>query len=296
MYKLKNIIGIITIAAFLGSCVQSTKTSDKSKTDTTSKDIELFKSSVNTIRPHIRNIEDVSALLYLSGASFMPNAVGDPVKWEAQKNNELALAANMGVYVVDGIYQAAYDEKQGAYMSFMAGKSIAMEMGVSDLFEEMIIKRLDEGVCPEDSLIDRFSDIISKSEIKFKEKDASRLFTAFVSGSYVEKQYLLFNSVYSLPSELSEEDKLMLTSRLILVASEELKQLPELIKIIDDNRKEGDALYLYDKLVELENMRSELNLSTSFDKIKPADFFNNPKMEEMYQKIKEIRAFVVLGK
>lgn len=292
MNMLKSTFAIFLLSATLISCGQSTNnnnTNNASKTD----DLELFKKSVNTIRPNIRNIEDVSALLYLSGADYIPGLVNDPMNWERYQDKDVVLAANMGAYVVDGLYQAAFHEKKSAYMSFMASKSIATHLGVSNIFEEMIIKRLNEGVVPEDALIERFNELLFNAEVVFNEKEANRLFTALLTGTYIEKQYLLFSSIFSLPEDLTDEEKLMLTSRLIITTSEELKQLPELLKIIESHKVEGEKLYLYDRLVELEQLRSKLNLGDAFEKTKPEDFFSNPELNLMHNKLIEVRDFMV---
>lgn len=295
MNILKSIFTVILLSTVITSCTQ-TKTNNKTSNSQKPNDIELFKRSVKTIRPNVRNIEDVSALLYLSGTDYIDGLVNDPHIWESYNENDVSFAANMGVYIVDGLYLAAFNEKKNGYMSFMAGKSIAAELGVTDIFEEITIKRLNNGSTPDSKSIERFNDLLYSSEKVFNDKDANQLFTALLSGSYIEKQFLLFNTIFNIPDNMTEEEKLMLTSRLIVVASEELLQLPELLKIIESYKPSSGELYVYEQLLELEELRAALNLGAAFDKTTPNDFFNNPKLTELHLKINEIRAIMVSGK
>lgn len=258
-----------------------------------SAEIDEFKAKIKTIRPQIRDVEDMSLMLSLSGVDFIPGLINDPQKWESYSAHDAISAANMGIYLIDGYYQAAYNEKRNGYMSFMAAKSLAQQIGVLSIFDELLIKRLNEGVIPEDSVFDKFNDALYSSEKVMKDQESMRLFSALLVGTYVEKQYLLFNSVFNIPDDLPEEVRLNLASKLIVVASEELQQLPVLLSVLDEYRTERDSGVLVDELKELDSLRESLNLSKKLETVAPATIYDNPTLKQMHDRIVKMRSFLV---
>jgi len=234
-------------------------------------------------------------LLYLSGADFNSQLISDPAKWETNIEDETILAANMGIYIVDGFYQMAYDKKQEAYLSFMAGKSIAAQLNAIDIFDQMVLNKLDEGVVPPDEVMKKIGNILHQSEVVFGNKDAYRLFSALMIGASIEKEYILFNTIFNQPSELSDDEKLMLSSRMIIVASEQLQQLPALIKTVEKFKRDEDPGILYNDLKELEEIRTKLNQGNSLYEATPEDFFKDPNVKEMHQKLNRMRNYLVTG-
>lgn len=289
MTKLSSLLTIGLFSLLLIAC----KTKVDNKTSQKENDLEDFKKAVNEIKPNLKNVEGMGAMLSLSGADFNPHLIVDPTKWEANVDNDAALAANMGIYIVDGFYQMAYEKKKEAYLSFMAGKSIAAKLDAIDIFDAMVLNKLDEGVVPEGEVLATVGNILNQSEEVFGEKDAYRLFSAFIIGAYIEKEYILFDAIFNQPAKFSDEEKLMLSSRLIIIVGEQLKQLPALIKIVEEYKTEDDPGILYNDLLGLEEMRQELISKGSKVDAKPEDIYRNAKLKEMHEKLNEMRGYLV---
>lgn len=290
MNKLKFVFVISLMSLLVVSC--------KTKTDKDSHqedEMANFKKAVNEIKPNLKNIEAIGAMLELSGASFDPHLVSDPHSWESTISNEDLLAANMGIYIIDGFYQNAFDKKKEAYLSFMAGKSIAAKLDAIEIFDELVLNKLDEGVVPEDEVLKSIGNFLYRSEEVLGQKNAYRSFSALLIGSYIEKQYILFNTIFNQPMKFSDEEKLMLASRMIIVTSEQLKQLPALIKVVEEFRTDNDPGILYNDLLGLEEMRQDLRSKGIMANAKPEDFFRNAKLKEMHHQINEMRNYLVKG-
>lgn len=291
MIKLSSLLTYSLIVLILIGC--KTKVDQSAELE---KELNEFKKTLNEIGPHIKSVEDISAMIYLSGADFNKQLISNPQQWENNKEDETLLAANMGIYIIDGFYQMAYDQKQGGYLSFMAGKSIAAELDALDIFDEIVLNKLDEGVVPSDDVIKKVGNILYQSEEVFGNKGTYRLFASFIIGSYIEKQYILFNSIFNQPSGLSEDESFALSSRMIIVAGEQLKQLPALINIIDKFKTDEDSGILYDDLKELQALYTKSKKQGSITTTKPADFYKDVELNKMHQKINKMRNFLVEGK
>ncbi|MCU4176632.1 hypothetical protein [Carboxylicivirga sp. N1Y90] len=290
MTKLKSLVMLAVMGLLIIGC--------KTKVDNTSeaeKELASFKKHVNEIKPNLKNIEDISAMLYLSGADFDPDLVLDPNEWEANIQNEDLFAANMGIYIVDGFYQKAYDKRKEAYYSIMAGKSIAAKLDAIDIFDELVLNKLDAGVVTEDSILNHVGNILHDSEVVFKNKNAYRAFASFLIGTYVEKQYILFNNIFNQPVKYSDEEKMMLASRQIIVAREQLKQLPDLIKVVEGLKTDEDSGILYNELLGLAEIHNAVSANNYLNTVKPEDFFRNAKLKEMHQQVNEMRTYLVTG-
>lgn len=290
MKKLSSLLafGLISLI-FIGCKTKVDKTAQEEN------DLNKFKQSLNDIGPNIKSVEDISTMLYLTGADFHEKLISDPMQWENNIEEERLLAANMGIYIIDGFYQMAFDKKKDAYMSFMAGKSIAAKLDALDIFDEIVLNKLDEGVVPPDDVIKKVANILHQSEEVFGNKDAYRLFASFIIGSYIEKQYILFNSIFNQPAGLSDDEKFALSSRMIIVASEQLKQLPALIKIVEEFKTDEDPGILYDDLKKLEALHSKSKESGSLNTTNPADFYKDADLKKMHQKVNEMRNYLVMG-
>jgi hypothetical protein len=252
-------------------------------------ELEAFREKIQQVHPRLRNLEDISVMLQLSGVDYNPALSLDPQHWQKSSPNEALMAATMGMYIVDGLYQAAFDEKKNGYLSCKAAKSIAQELGIADIFDPLVSKRIHDGLVPEDSVFIQFKGALERSEKVLKEMEAMRLFSAMIVGSYIEKQYLLFTSVFGLPDDLSAEARLNLASRLIVVSGEELEQLPVLIQLIKDNQTPDDPGILYSEMLELENLRNKLGLRKKINTVDVSEFFNNAVLKKMHEKIVDMR-------
>jgi len=285
MRKIQIVLIVGTL--FLTSCnlKQSQQTSNDS--------IRHFADEVEHIRSSIKSVEDISTMLKLSGVDYKPELSHDPNLWAQYQGSEMQMAANMGLYIVDGLYEAAYSENRNGYLSFMAGKSIAEKIHAEDAFEDMVINTLNQGAAPSVEVLDKLKEVVFNCEDVLTEQDAMRVFSAMLAGAYIEKQFILFNSITELPEELSPSEKLALSSRLVIVTKEQLKQLPHLLNLIDLYKVTNENNAIYNDFVALNDMCESLNLN-EFTGMDSADaFVNDKRIKEINDKVIKMRAFVV---
>ncbi|WP_282035873.1 hypothetical protein [Saccharicrinis aurantiacus] len=285
MRKIQIVLIVGTL--FLTSC--NLKESQQTSNDS----IRHFADEVEHIRSSIKSVEDISTMLKLSGVDYKPELRHDPNLWAQYQGSEMQMAANMGLYIVDGLYEAAYSENRNGYLSFMAGKSIAEKIHAEDAFEDMVINTLNQGAAPSDEVLDKLKEVVFNCEDVLTEQDAMRVFSAMLAGAYIEKQFILFNSITELPEELSPNEKLALSSRLVIVTKEQLKQLPHLLNLIDLYKVTNENNAIYNDFVALNDMCESLNLN-EFTGMDSADaFVNDKRIKEINDKVIKMRAFVV---
>ena len=120
-----------------------------------------------------------------------------------------------------------------------------------------------------------------------------RLFTGLIGGNYIEKQYILSNIIFKYNVELPEESKLIALREVLLSTRKQMEKLPDVIALIESIKKETDPGIILDKLKEIEAIRQQKVIPEDISRITPAQIFENPKLLEMFEKIKEVRSMIV---
>jgi hypothetical protein len=242
---------------------------------------------------NVRTPTDLMYMLELSLVNFMPELINDPKNSDKYLSNEVMAAANMGVYLVDGLYQYSSKEFNGGYYSMEAAKNLATKLGMGNSFDKMVLERYTELTPSVDSFLIKLNENIIASESVLKAKDRMRLFTGLIGGNYIEKQYILFNIIFKYNVELPEESKLIALREVLLTARKQMEKLPDVIALIESIKKDTDPGIILDKLKEIEAIRQQKVIPEDISQITPQQVFQNQKLLEMFDKIKEVRSMIV---
>lgn len=287
---MKKFILLLCIPLFLFSCKNTNKqpeqTSDAEMVEAVTQ--ELAKATAD-----IRKPGEVADFFALSGTRFMPELINDPMNYEYYKDKKLQAGANIGAYLAGGLYQVAFGKTYEGYLSVAAAKQLAMELGIGEVLDEIIIERYSEDNLPSGSVLNSVRTALIESETLLTEKDQAEVFSAMLVGNYIEKLYLLFSNIFEYPVDLPEESKLLILRDMIVETGDELDLLPEAINIVEGYKTEG-AAYLLQELKDLQSIREENMLTEGeWAKLTPESIFNNKATMAMYEKVKEARAIII---
>ncbi|QQS52254.1 MAG: hypothetical protein IPM71_05830 [Bacteroidota bacterium] len=241
----------------------------------------------------LRNTQSVADFLALSGTTFMPALVNDPMNFESYKGNKLKAAANIGVYMADGLYQVSLDKDYEGYMSVAAAKQLSIELGIEEVLDEILIDRYAISEHTADTILAVLKDALVKSETALTAKNEQEIFAAILVGNYIEKLYHLFANILEYPVDLPEESKMLILRDVLKVTQVELDMLPKAIALVEQYKKQ-DPAYLLEELKKLNEIHIASRISEEeAEKLTPAMVFENVQIRAMYTEIKNMRNYIV---
>jgi hypothetical protein len=284
---MKKVLFFALMTALLFSCKSNVP-------ETSTSDFDAFAEKVKQMNFDVQNTGDVLALIQLTGADFMPQIVNSPDSNEKYLYNDVMAAANIGVYMADGLYQLTYDEFNSGYMSLAAAKNIAAKLQFGQAFDELVLDRYsNDTTMTLDSVLIKINQGISNSQSILNEEDRIREYTAMIAGNYVEKLNILFTIVFEYNVDLPEESKLLVLRQLLLATGEYLKKVPNVIELAENAQKESDPGIIIAKLKEIDALRLQLKFADEPGKLTPALIFENQVLLDIYAKVKEVRTLIV---
>jgi hypothetical protein len=286
---MKKILVFVLLSTAIIACKNKSADQKGGQAD----EFKAFTEQAQKINSNVRYPDDLMQMLEISIVDFMPELINDTANSEKYSGNDVMAAANMGVYLVDGLYQYSSKEFGTGYKSILAAKNIATKLGMGPDFDALIIERYNNLNPSVDTFLVKLNNCINSSEIVLKEQDKLRIFAGLLGGNYVEKQYILFNIIFKYNVDLPEPAKLTALREVIYMTAGQLKKLPELIALIESIKKESDSGIILDKLKEIEALHQQLALAEDPSKITPSQIFENKTLLAMFEKIKEVRTMIV---
>lgn len=289
--KQSSIFLTIAIALTIGCTNVNTK---QTEGDQVKSPIEELKETVGSESSKRHNVADISAALVLAGADFTPSLLSDVQNVKTYADNLYIAAANMGIYFTDVLYQAAYQESEGAMLSYNAGKGIANFIGLGAIYDEIAINILEDGITKEDSILYKLNDALTHSKNQLSEKEQAYLFDAMVLGGNIERLFILNEIIFNYPVELPADAKLSILRGLIIALNQQIQQqvaIAEFLSLEDAKTEQGKQIMTLAK--ELSEIYSTVKLPEEVETIKEEHIFGNEKLITAHAKVKELRAAII---
>jgi hypothetical protein len=286
---MKKIVALVILFTTIIACKNKSVDQKAGQAD----EFKAFTEQARKINNNIRYPDDIMQMLELSAVDFMPELINDTANNQKYSGNDNLAAANLGVYLVDGLYQYSSKEFGTGYKSILAAKNIAIKLGMGPSFEELFIERYNNLNPSIDSFLVKLNNCLDSTETALKQQDKIRLYTSLLGGNYIEKQYILFNIIFRYNVDMPDASKLTALREVIYITGVQLKKLPELITLIESIKKDTDPGTILDKLKEIETLRQQLTLTDDPSTITPAQIFENKTLLAMFEKIKEVRGMIV---
>ena len=191
-------IGAFTFAAvFLVACAEETKRGNKAEEQKTEvkkdkKDANLLKigGKVFSVPSPIQT----AFLLKNSGAAYsseMLSSTGNA----SNLSTTAKKALNLGIYGADMGYATIYDQTQDAISYMAITKKLSAELGMTNIFDETLMKRFEKNLGNQDSLLALVSDAFKSADSYLKTNDQNDLSVMILAGGWIETLHFATNIV-----------------------------------------------------------------------------------------------------
>lgn len=153
-------------------------------------------------------------------------------------------AANLGVYGTDLGYLNIYEQTPDAVNYFATIKKMAEEVGVSSVFDQSTMKRIEKNMGNKDSIMFIISKSYREADAYLKDNERKATAAIVLAGSWIESLYIL-----------TQISKTMPIKEVYQRIAEQKHPIDNLIKILTPYYKEqdNDFVAMADLLVELAN-------------------------------------------
>lgn len=254
------------------SCNDSTPPAENVLDDSTTTDeiSDLQKSTVKIPSP----IELLS-FIYDANAKFNKenlNSVDNRTKYITNQKK----AINLGIYATDLGYCTVFKQNKETFSFFSVTKKMADELGLTEGFDEKIVKRIDQNMSNSDSLYQISNDSYSTAIRFLEQQGQGNLLPLMITGAWVESVNIAVKSV----------DKFDANNEIVIRIADQgllLENILEMYKSLGEDTKEAD---IYNKLLDLQQ---------SFDKLydNTDQIITSRQFDEISSKIKAIRAQLI---
>ncbi len=174
---------------FTTSCMEGGESVEKEipTNDTITKSATIFEveGKVFSIPSPIQT----ALLLKESGSAFnkdILNATSNVSKYTASTKKAL----NLGIYGADLGYVTIFEETQSSIAYLAVSKSLANDLGISNIFNESLLARYEKNISYKDSLLNLVSDAFRATDRFLKQNDQENLGALILAGGWIETLYL----------------------------------------------------------------------------------------------------------
>lgn len=243
-------ISMLVISLLLASCKVSTKEGDNQTTIESLSDVksDLDKEVSEFIYP-LPDSYEVTEMLNRIGIPYMlgtSNTVENVNRYFTAKSK----AYNIGVYGSDLSYSSTYQMTQETMLYLEAVNQLGSDLGISSIYNEDLLNRIDQNVNDKDSLIEIISTTIYETYDYLNKNGKGDLSILMVAGGWVEAMYLTTNvsaNVYNNPE-------------IVKIIYSQKPGLDKLIEIVEERKDNPDIKELLD---DLQPIKEAYNAATS---------------------------------
>jgi len=267
-FKLLLLSGITTL---MFSCNDTTPPAENVLEDSTlTEETELVKNTVKIPSPI-----ELFSFIYDANAKYNKenlNSTDNRTKYVTNQKK----AINLGIYASDLGYCTVFKQNKETFSYFSITKKMADELGLTEGFDEKIVKRIDQNMSNSDSLYQISNDSYSTAIRFLEQQGQGDLLPLMITGAWIESVNIAVKSV----------DKFNAQNEIVLRIADQgllLENILEMYKTLNQQEKQAD---LYNKLLDLQQ---------SFDKLydNTDEIITQRQFEEISSKVKAIRAQLI---
>ena len=196
---------------------------------------------------------ETAVLLKKAGASYDSDYL-NPVENREKYATISSKALNMGVYGSDLSYTTIFDKTQEAMLYLACSKKLADGLGISEVFSDDVISRMEANMGNKDSLLTIISDSYWEADAYLKENDRASVSALLIAGGWIEGLYIATRVEESLRKSKKNE---LIVERI----AEQKLSLENLINLMDSYKNDETLAGLSAQLKDLK---------VDFDKVSSA--------------------------
>ncbi len=210
--------------------------------------------------------------MYNANAKFEKNYL-NPIDNHTKYVTKIKKALNLGIYASDLAYCTVFKQNKETFSYFSVTKKIADELGLTEGFDENIVKRIDQNMNNSDSLYQISNDSYALA-INFLERQGKEdLLPLMITGAWIESVDLAIKSVKNFNP--NNEIVIRIADQGLL-----LENILELFQYVKNHSE-------YKEIIDM-----LLDLQQSYDKLldNSSEIITKKQFDEISHKIKTIRA------
>lgn len=229
---------VLMISFSLNSCKSSTKKGNKKGAqDTTEKLVGNIDKDVSEFVYPLPSAYEVTEMLNRIGIGYMlgtSNSVENASRYFTAKSK----AYNIGIYGTDLSYASTYKMTQETMLYLEAINQLGTDLGISAIYNENLLKSMENNVNNKDSLVEIISTTIYDTYDYLNKNGKGDLSILMVAGGWIEGMYLTTNV-----SENYQNNP-----DIVKVIYAQKPSLDRLLKIADESKENSDIQELIDEL------------------------------------------------
>lgn len=273
---------LLPLAVFLASCGGEQKV-EKEEAPQANPIEEMSEADMAKADEMIKNMPspiEMAILVKHAGGEYNSSLLNDVKRIDNYVTNGKR-TINMGVYSADVGYTSLYKQTQETVFYLNGVRQLSDGIGLTDAFDQSIFDRVEANIEVRDSLLVILSNAYDIANAYLKENDRMNTSALMIAGGWIESVYLAANLGRN---EDGTEDIIALR---ILEQEVVLGKIIKTMRLVDDDPLVAEFA---DKLEDLSTLLVEKRIKIGEGDEATVD---DEKMEELVQKINEIRAWAV---
>jgi hypothetical protein len=206
--KMKHLLfpacGCAIIISFLAGCKNSGKNDDKSVQSVVPK--ADSNSSLLKINNQIFSVPSpiqTAMLVRKSGYEYNKQML-NPSESYSKYDTRYKKALNLGIYGADLGYISLYDQTQDALLYLASVEKLATDLHIADVFDASLVKRFQQNMGKQDSLLAMVSEAFGKSDAYFKNNKENDISSLVLVGGWIESLYFAIQASNSPQADKKE--------------------------------------------------------------------------------------------
>lgn len=290
-----TVCGVAVTALLLGGCKSSTQNNEKAlqtnvpKVDSNNATLLKVNNQIFSIPSPIQ-----TALLVKKSGFAYSKQILNPSDNYSKYDTKYKKALNLGVYGADLGYISLYDETQDALTYLSSIEKLATDIGVADMFNAGLVKRFQQNMGKEDSLLSMVSEAFTRSDAYFKDNKQNDVSSLVLVGGWVESLYFAIQASQNKQADPKEVIRRIAEQKISLVNLVKMLQpynnRPEYAQLIKDLSSLSDVFenveFVYNYVPPTVDIKNKTTIINSTSDVK---FENNEVLKLISDKVIALR-------
>jgi hypothetical protein len=291
---MKRIIPILLLAIAAFSCQPA-----KEKTTEIIPPSNFDQARTEFLR-NMRSAKEAAAQIEATAADFNPTLMNIPIDYAELSKDTLKRAANLGIYLADLNYSAAYKQSKNSQDAFQSAFKLSKSIGIDETMLAFIAQRFEANISQHDSVKSAFNELFTQATENIQGPQKERILGVVMAGYEMENLHLALGVIQTYPKDILPEDSR--TQILIPVFKMVLEQESNVEKIYNFLRTLGDPsdpertpnFAFFDKsFSELLEVYQRLNVQEAIANNQASALLNDAVVAELSEKVNAIRNKIV---
>ena len=276
--KFTKVFFFASVTLALASCgsdapVEDNLDDNATVNDTASKNLEQQRIAAQNVFNSIPGPSELGRLVDDAGLDYDATLPSDPGALNKYTSDNFK-ALNLGVYGAGMAYANVYSQSQDAMLYLKCVNSLCKNLGISGVFDEKTVDRLEANKDNKDSLLTIVSKSFREADKFLRENQRPQTSSLMVAGGWIEGLYL------SAKVGMKSHNK-----KFIKKMSEEGPSLGDLITLVESAGVTGDGAFVAEDLK---------NLKLSYDKIPANMTMSDSMLVEIDAKVTALRKKIIM--